>query len=100
MLVGLSHRLEIRIDDERMELLRTEAKKKRRTIGAIIREAIDKHLSERVVAERLAAVEALAKLDLPVSSPAQMKKEFLEGYYCDTEGVHRRERSHVRGRKR
>lgn len=98
--MGLSHRLEIRIDDERMQLLRTEAKRKRRTIGAVVRDAIDKHLRARVVAERLAAVEALAKLELPVSSPAQMKKEFLEGYYCDTEGVHRRERPHARGRKR
>lgn len=100
MIVGLSHRLEIRIDDERMDLLRTEARKNRRTIGAVIRDAIDKHLKVRVVAERLKAVEALGKMDLPVSSPAQMKKEFLEGYYCDTEGVHRRERSHARGRKR
>jgi hypothetical protein len=98
--VGLSHRLEIRIDDERMELLRTEARKNRRTIGAVIRDAIDKHLETRVVTDRLEAVEALGKLDLPVDSPAQMKKEFLEGYYCDTEGIHRRKHPHARGRKR
>jgi predicted DNA-binding protein len=98
--MGLSHRLEIRIDDERMELLRAEARKNRRTIGAVIREAIDKHLKGRVTAERLRAVDALAELDLPVSSPSEMKTQFLEDYYCDTEGVHRRERPHARGRKR
>ena len=98
--MSLIHRLEIRIDDERMDLLRTEARKNHRTIGAIIRDAIDEHVKDRIVADRLEAVEALAQFALPVSSPAQMKKEFLEGYYREPESVHRRQRSDVRQRRR
>ena len=94
--MSLNHRLEIRIDDERMELLKDAARRKNRTVGAVIREAIDLHLKEETVSRRLKAVDALGRLEAPVSSPARMKKEFLEGYYRDPEDIHRRERPHVR----
>ena len=94
--MALSHRLEIRIDEERLELLREAARKSRRAIGAVIREAIDCQLKQQVVSRRLKAVEELARVAAPIGTPAQMKEEILEGYLCETESFHRRKRPHVR----
>lgn len=94
----LNHRLEIRIDDERMDLLRQVARRTGKAVGEVIREAIDVHLKEDLVAKRRAAAEALFRLEAPVSTPAQMKREILEGFYCEPEGVPRRQRADVRRR--
>lgn len=96
----MNHRVEIRIDDERMDLLKEAARRQGKGVGEIIREAIDLHLKEDVVAKRLAAVDALARLEAPVGTPAQMKKEILEGAYCEPKGVPGRKRPHVRRRSR
>lgn len=96
--MSLNHRLEIRIDDERMDLLREAARRQGKAVGEVIRTAIDLHLKEDLVAKRLAAAESLVRLDAPVSTPAQMKLESLEGYYCEPQNVRRREHSHVRRR--
>ena len=98
--MSLNHRLEIRIDEERMGLLKEAARRRGKPVGEVIREAIDLHLKEDLVAKRLAAAEALTRLEAPVSSPAQMKREILEDYYCEPKAVHRHQRSHVRGRSR
>lgn len=98
--MSLNHRLEIRIDDERMDLLKEAARRQRKAVGEIIREAIDLHLKEDVVAKRLAAVEALARLDAPVGKPDQMKKEIMEDYYCEPKGVRGRKHPDVRRRGR
>lgn len=98
--MSLNHRLEIRIDDERMGLLKEAARRRGKSIGEIIREAIDLHLKEGVVAKRLAAVDALARLDAPVGKPAQMKKESMEDYAREPKGVRGRKRPDVRRRSR
>lgn len=98
--MSLNHRLEIRIDDERMDLLKEASRRKGKAVGEIIREAIDQHLKEDVVAKRLAAVDALARLEAPIGTPAQMKQEILEDYYCEPKGVRGRKRPDVRRRSR
>jgi hypothetical protein len=96
----LNHRLEIRIDDARMNLLREAARRQGKAIGELIREAIDLHLKQDIVAKRLAAVDALGRLDAPIGTPAQMKQEILEGRYCEPNRVRGRKRPDVRRRSR
>ena len=47
----LTHRLEIRLDDERMTLLRDVARRTNQTLGALVREAIDLHVSTVALAK-------------------------------------------------
>jgi hypothetical protein len=74
--------MEIKIDEERMALLRDVSRKEKKTLGAVIREAIDAYLkSQARVKKRLQAVEALGKIQADVGTPQQLKKEILDGYY-------------------
>lgn len=79
----LSKRIEIRIDGIRLERLETEARRRRKSLSALIREAIDKQfpLGKQKTAERLRAVTDMGRLNAPVGDWRQMEKEIEKGRF-------------------
>jgi len=51
------------------------AKQRGVSLGHLIRSACEAHYRSVSIAERLEAVEELSRLELPVSGPAEMKRE-------------------------
>jgi len=78
-MAGLEKRLEIRLDKVRFLRLQGLARQRKRRIAAIVREAIDDKLDRASVEERLAAVEELGRMRLPVSDWEQMEAEIDAG---------------------
>jgi predicted DNA-binding protein len=77
---GLTHRLQVLVDDERYERLSRESERTGTPIGAIVRDAIDSALPAgrdrapvAAAAERLLAAEPM-----PVDDWAEMKREKLD----------------------
>jgi len=75
-MAGLEKRLSVRLDADQFARLRRLALVRKRTIAAIVREAID----EKVRRERLAAIEDLGRINAPVSDWEQMEREIDSGY--------------------
>lgn len=53
--MALTHRTQILLDDERIALLRRRARATGRSVGDLIREAIDRQIADAEEAERVAA---------------------------------------------
>lgn len=70
----LNARLEVRLRAEQLEKLQKEAQEKNISLGSLVREAIDFRY-QATMANKLRAVEELAKMSAPVSSWEQMKRE-------------------------
>lgn len=71
---ALSDRLEIRLPPPTMARLRQEAHRRGISIGALVREALDRLLETERVA-RLEAAEALFRVGAPVDDWLVMKRE-------------------------
>ena len=70
----LSDRLEVRLPPPTMERLRKEARRRGISIGALVREALDRLLETEHQA-RLDAAEALFRVDAPVADWPVMKQQ-------------------------
>ena len=75
----LTKRLQLLLTPEQYKMLQLYAKKHKKSIGSVIREALDKMISGRSKKEKKKAVERLLSRKLPVSDWEQMEKEILEG---------------------
>jgi hypothetical protein len=67
----LKHRLQILLTPEQLRLLKSEARARRKSVGALVREAIEAHLggtigsTERQRLQALAAIKAMSGRYLP-----------------------------------
>ncbi len=75
--MSLSRRTTVLFSQELYERLAREAERRRSSIGHLIREACATAYQVDSVDERLAAVERLAELALPVGTPDEMAEQSL-----------------------
>ena len=77
----LSKRIEVRIDGSRLERLEAESRRHRKSLSALIREAIDKQFppAKLKTADRLQAVADMGRINAPVAPWDQMEKEIEKG---------------------
>ena len=71
---GLTERLEVRIDSPLMDRLREEARRRRRSVGQLVREAIERHLAEESEGRRQAA-EALFAVGASIDDWPELERE-------------------------
>jgi predicted transcriptional regulator len=74
----LSRRLQILLDDEQYARLESYAKERRLSVGAAVREAIDKAIPSEAARRRAAARAILAAEPMRVGSIEELKKELDE----------------------
>ncbi|HKZ51283.1 MAG TPA: ribbon-helix-helix protein, CopG family [Dehalococcoidia bacterium] len=74
----LRKRVQLLLSQAQYEELRRIAKGRRRSLGALIREAIDREYLHSHREAAIVAVEELASLSLPVASWEEMEKESVE----------------------
>ena len=74
----LTKRLQILLDPFQYQRLGEIARQRNRSVGALIREAIDQVYLQGAVEERLEAVQALAAMQLPITDWEQMEQESVE----------------------
>lgn len=75
----LTKRLEIRLDKQQYSVVKKFAQKNHSSVGAVIRDAIDKIYLKDDVKERLAAVRTISKLNAPVVEVSEMLAEIEAG---------------------
>ncbi len=73
-----SERLQVLVTPEQRGRLERIAARERRSMGAVIREAIDAYTLPRARSRR-EALEALLALEAPVADWEQMKREIVDG---------------------
>jgi len=73
----LSKKTTILLTPEQHAHLARTARRRRTSIGDLIRKACEAQYGLQSDSDRLSAVEALGELDLPVSTPGKMKQESL-----------------------
>lgn len=83
MMATLTKRVQVLLDPFQYQRLDEIARQRNRSVGALIREAIDRVYLQNAVGERLEAVKALAAMELPVSNWEQMERESVEGITPD-----------------
>jgi hypothetical protein len=71
----LARRVQVLLTDSQYADLESQARLQRKSVGAVIREAIAEHLGKSDQAERLEAVRKLTAMQLPVSDWEQMERE-------------------------
>jgi predicted transcriptional regulator len=74
----LTKRVQVLLDPFQYQRLDELARQRNRSMGALIREAIDHVYLQSAVEERLGAVRALAAMQLPVADWEQMERESVE----------------------
>jgi predicted transcriptional regulator len=74
----LTKRVQVLLDPFQYQRLDEIARQHNRSVGALIREAIDRVYLQTDMAERLGAVRALAAMQLPVAGWEQMEQESVE----------------------
>lgn len=74
----LTKRVQVLLDPFQYQRLDEIARQRNRSVGALIREAIDQVYLQSVMDERLEAVRALAAMQLPVADWEQMEQESVE----------------------
>lgn len=77
----LSKRVQVLIDEKEYKKLKELGKKSHKSLGEIFREAV-RIYGQRLVdrAERLAIVEKMTKLKIPVSDWSKMEREILRSH--------------------
>jgi hypothetical protein len=74
----LTRRLQILLDDERYSHLAAEARRRKVSVAAVIREAIDDRYPPRQAERARAARAILAAEPMPVPDPEDLRKELDE----------------------
>jgi predicted transcriptional regulator len=74
----LTKRVQVLLDQFQYQRLDEIARQRDRSMGALIREAIDQVYLQSAMGERLGAVRALAAMQLPVADWEQMERESVE----------------------
>lgn len=75
----LTKRLQILLSPEQYIKLELYAKKERKSVASVIREAVDKMLSQRTKSEKKKAVERMLARELPVEEWEKMEEEIMKG---------------------
>lgn len=73
----LSKKTMVLLTPELHRRLKSIAKKRHTSVGALVREACERSYSGATVEERLAAVKRMSEMNLPVSDVATMKRESI-----------------------
>ena len=77
--MSLTRRLQVLLDAERHELLLRASRERRQSVGALVREAIDRALPPAGEERRLAGRAILAAPPMPVpDDPLELKRELEE----------------------
>ena len=76
--MALSARVQVLFDPAQVARLHAIAESEGRSVGALIREAVERTYLDRDRAERVAAVDQMARLSLPVADWEQMERESVE----------------------
>ena len=74
----LSARVQVLFEPAQVARLQAIAEREGRSVGALIREAVERTYLDRDRAERVAAVDQMARLSLPVADWEQMERESVE----------------------
>lgn len=73
----LTERVQVLLAPEHVTRLRNLAKREDRSVGALIREALEATYFRQDRAKRMAAVRRIAEMDLPVADWEQMERESI-----------------------
>ena len=71
----LEHRLQILLDDERHQRILAVARERGVSVATIVREAIDRGVSNPAARRRAAGLRLLDAADMPVPDPADLRDE-------------------------
>ncbi len=74
-----SERTHLRLSKHQLAELKRRAKRDKKSVAAVIRDAIDEHLGESDEAERQASLERLFAINAPVDDWPVMKAQVLKG---------------------
>ncbi|MDI6822149.1 MAG: ribbon-helix-helix protein, CopG family [Actinomycetota bacterium] len=75
----LTKRLQILLSPEQYRKLELYAKKRKKSVASVIREAIEKLLHERTKLEKKKAVERMLSRELPIDDWEKMEEEIMKG---------------------
>jgi predicted DNA-binding protein len=75
MSMTLEHRLQILLDDERHERILAVARERGVSVAAVVREAIDRGVSNPDARRHAAGQRILSAADMPVPSPEDLRAE-------------------------
>lgn len=79
----LTKRVQVLLEPPQFARLEEIAKVRKSSVGALIREAVEKEYFRTDRKERLAAVERMAAMTLPVADWEQMERESIGGSALD-----------------
>lgn len=79
-MANLTKRMQILFSPEQYALLRQKAKKAGKSIGMLVREAVEQVYLAKIKLEKKKAAEDLIKMNLPVADWEEMEKEIEEAY--------------------
>jgi hypothetical protein len=79
----LTKRVQVLLDPFQYQRLDEIARQRNRSVGALIREAIDQVYLQDAAAERVASVRALAAMELQAADWEQMERESVEETSAD-----------------
>jgi len=86
-----SERTQVLLSKRQLARLKRRARRERRSVGAVIRDAVDAYTSAPDYEERRAALEHLMTLEAPVDDwpvmKAQIEKGMLGEYWEEDDGV-------------
>lgn len=74
-----TQRTQVLLSKEQVARLKRLARRERRSLGAVIRDAVDAYTATPTEDERLAALERLTALNAPVDDWPVMKEQILKG---------------------
>ena len=74
-----SERTHLRLSKHQLADLKRRAKREKKSVAAVIRDAIDSHLADGGEAERQASLERLFAISAPVDDWRVMKAQVLKG---------------------
>jgi len=75
----LARRVQVLLTEAQYVELESQARLRKLSVGAVIRQAVQEHLGNDGQAERLDAVRRLAAMHLPVADWEQMERESVGG---------------------